>query len=160
MKKISIFDFDNTLCLTPDPKQGREIYKKKTGNVWPYGGWWGRKESLNLDIFEIPLNLPVYQRYLDSKDSYLVLATGRLFNLKAEVLKILSKYNLKFDEVHLNPGCETYQFKKDLFEKIITKNKPDKVLMYDDRQTHLAKFKDWALNQPCEVEVIDVNLLK
>ena len=160
MKKLSIFDFDNTLCFTPESKEGMKIYKDKTGQEWPYPGWWGRKESLDTDIFDIPLNKVVYDKYLSSKGDYLVLATGRLSKLTSEVSSILEKYELKFDEVHLNPGMDTYKFKTDLFEKVIYKIRPDKVVIYDDRDTHLIRFKEWSEKQPCTIEIIDVKKLK
>ena len=159
MKKISIFDFDNTLCLTPEPKEGHPIYKKVTGQDWPHKGWWGREESLDMDIFDIPLNEPVYKKYLHASDTYKVLATGRLSKLRSEVTKILDKYNLVFDEVHLNPGMDTFKFKTDLFEKLIYKFRPDIVTIYDDRQTHLQRFREWTKTKPCDIEIVDVTKL-
>jgi len=126
VKKISIFDFDNTLCLTPEPKEGHPIYKKVTGQDWPHKGWWGR---------------------------------GRLSKLRSEVTTILDKYNLIFDEVHLNPGMDTFKFKTDLFEKLIYKFRPDVVTIYDDRQTHLQRFREWVKTKPCDIEIVDVTRL-
>ena len=50
--KISIFDFDNTTMDTLNPEIGRPIYKEKTGKDWPFKGWWGRPESLDMNVFD------------------------------------------------------------------------------------------------------------
>ncbi len=105
------------------------------------------------------MNEPVYKKYLDSSDCYKVLATGRLSKLRSEVTTILDKYNLIFDEVHLNPGMDTFKFKTDLFEKLIYKFRPDVVTIYDDRQTHLQRFREWVKTKPCDIEIVDVTRL-
>ena len=51
---------------------------------------------------------------------------------------------------------DTYLFKRDLFERLIFRNKPDLFVMYDDRSEHLSKFEDWSKTQPCEIHIIDV----
>jgi hypothetical protein len=159
VKKLVSFDFDKTMCFTPEPEEGKIIFKNKTGLDWPYRGWWGRAETLNLEIFPIPVNQYVYREYLnylDDPNSYVILATGRLSKLRDEVISVLDHHDLKFDELHLNPGMDTYIFKRDLFEKLIFRNKPDLFVMYDDRGEHLSKFEDWAKTQPCEIHIIDV----
>ena len=60
MKKLVSFDFDKTMCFTPEPEEGKVIFKNKTGLDWPHRGWWGRSETLNLEIFSIPINQYVY----------------------------------------------------------------------------------------------------
>ena len=50
--KIEIYDFDGTLVDTQLPDTGKPIWKEKTGEDWPYKGWWGRVESLDMDVFE------------------------------------------------------------------------------------------------------------
>lgn len=39
--KISFYDMDGSLINSPEPEMGKELYKQKTGNEWPYVGWWG-----------------------------------------------------------------------------------------------------------------------
>ena len=159
MKKVVSFDFDGTMCYTPEPESGKVFFKNITGVSWPHQGWWGRGESLDLDVFQIPLNTEVYTDYLEhlsDTDSYVVLATGRLNKLKKEVQKVLDLYELEFDEVHCNPGMDTFLFKKRLFENLISTHNPDSFIMYDDRQEHLDKFGDWATTQNCQIIIIDV----
>ena len=65
IKKIVIFDFDGTLCFTPEPVEGKKIWFEKTGTVFPYPGWWSKKETLDMDIFYIPVNPFVYKKYFN-----------------------------------------------------------------------------------------------
>jgi hypothetical protein len=176
MKTLYSFDFDDTLCMTPNPLEGRQIWLDKFKFEFPaktkeqeienrkkrLTGWWGREESLDLDVFEIPKNEWVYKKYLEatSKDeSYIILATGRLekaFNMRVRVETILQKHNLSFDEIHLNWGMDTFKFKCSLFEQLIRKIKPTEFIMYDDRESHLPKFENWAKEQPIPITIVDV----
>ncbi len=157
--KLVSFDFDDTLCHTPLPEVGKEIWLEKTGTEWPHRGWWSKRESLDLDVFDIPINEWVYEKYLNaaSDDStYLVMVTGRVEPLRKEVELVLNHHNLSFDEVYLNFGGDTFSFKTRLFENLIKRVNPDEFIMYDDRQEHLPRFEEWAKTQPCKVTVVDV----
>ena len=157
--KLISFDFDDTLCHTPLPEDGKEIWFEKTGTEWPHRGWWSKPESLDLNVFDIPINDWVYQKYLEAvtnESVYLIMATGRIEPLRKEVEIVLNHHNLSFDEVYLNFGGDTFNFKTRLFENLINKIKPEEFIMYDDRQEHLPKFEEWALTQPCKVTVVDV----
>jgi len=159
IKKIVIFDFDGTMCYTPEPIEGEKIWFEKTGTVFPYTGWWSKKETLDQNIFHIPINPFVYKKYLEAvadDNTMTILATGRLIKLQREVEKVLTSHNLSFDLVACNNGGETYRFKTKLFEELINKYKPEVFVMYDDRHDHLVKFEMWARFQPCRVEIIDV----
>ena len=161
-KKLISFDFDETLCHTPLPEEGKIIWKEKTGTDWPYIGWWGKSESIDLEVFDVRVNPWVYEKYLEAKsnpDAYVILATGRLAKapkMRENVEKILNKHNLSFDEIHLNWGGDTYLFKKNLFEQTIEKVGSDEFIMYDDRTEHLEKFNEWASEQHVDVIVVDV----
>lgn len=168
MKKLVSFDFDGTLFFTPEEEMGKSIFKNITGLDWPYRGWWGRKESLDLRIFSIPINQYVYNNYLkhrEDPDTYVFLATGRLASKKVDltknVMRVLEQYDLTdgengFHEIHLNPGMDTFAFKVRLFESLIKKHQPDEFIMYDDRRGHLINFETWAQTQKCKVTIIDV----
>lgn len=159
MKKIVSFDFDDTLCLTPEPEEGKLIWFEKTGTTWPHRGWWSKPETLDLSIFDIPVNPFVYKKYLETvseDDTMVILATGRIVKLQKEVENVLRANNLTFDLVACNTGGDTYRFKTKLFEDLINKYRPEVFVMYDDRQEHLVQFEEWARNQPCRIEIIDV----
>lgn len=158
VKKLISFDFDDTLFKTPLPEDGKRIWKEKTGEDWPHRGWWSKPESLDMEIFNIPLSKKIYKKYLKAvsdPDNYVVLATGRIKPLEDEVMLILDKYGINFDEIHLNPGIDTYDFKSELFAKLINELEPEEYIMYDDRQEHLVRFKEWAKTLPCKVTIVD-----
>ena len=157
-KKLISFDFDDTLVKTPLPEEGKIVWKEKTGTDWPHRGWWSKPESLDMEIFDIPLNKHIYEDYerlLSDPENYIVLATGRITALRDEVDIILDHYGLDFDEIHLNPGEDTYEFKKQLFGDLIDKLQPEEYIMYDDRDIHLEKFVEWAKTLPCKTTIID-----
>lgn len=159
IKNVVSFDFDGTLLFTPEPETGKKIWLSKTGNVYPYPGWWGKKESLDLNIFYIPVNPFVHKKYLEARSNphtHTFLATGRIVKLRNEVDKILNSHDLTFDDVVLNPGMSTLNFKIKLFEQKIAKYKPDVFTMYDDRHDHIVEFEKWARFQKCRIEIIDV----
>ena len=72
------------------------------------------------------------------------------------VKKILNQHNLSFDEIYLNWGGDTYNFKTALFEQLIKKTNCEDFVMYDDRHEHLVKFRNWAKEQNCPVTVVDI----
>jgi len=162
-KRLVSFDFDDTLCHTPKPEEGKIIWKEKTGTEWPYGGWWGRSDSINPEIFDISINPWVYKKYLEAvadPDNYVILSTGRLQkaeNMRKHIDTILNIHNISFDEIHLNWGGDTYKFKTQLFEQKIEELGVHEFVMYDDRQSHLIRFEEWA--EECHVDVIVVDVV-
>ena len=53
MKRLIIFDLDGTLMNTPSPEEGKPLWEKHYGEKYPHIGWWGRKESLDTNVFNI-----------------------------------------------------------------------------------------------------------
>ena len=64
MKRLAVFDFDGTLFDSPEQEDGMRIWSQKTGQQYPHKGWWGRRESLDSDIFDIHILSPDDQ-YID-----------------------------------------------------------------------------------------------
>ncbi len=163
IKTVYVFDFDGTLFFSPIPDDGKAIYEQKTGNVWPYVGWWGKAETLDLDLFHVPINPWVKDKYdevLEDKDSIRIVATGRMekvFNMRKNVENIIQSYGLSFDDIYLNTMGDTLKFKIELFTDLIKRTKCERFVMYDDRHEHLVEFEKWAVIQPCEVVIVDVN---
>ena len=161
-KRLICFDFDDTLFHTPLPEEGKVIWKEKTGTEWPHRGWWGKPESIDDEIFNIPKNEWTYQRYLEAvadPDAYVILATGRLNKvpgMRENVEKILRDNNIEFDEVYLNWGGDTFIFKCNLLENLIEKMGVEELKFYDDREAHLPKFVEWAEELNIKSEIIDV----
>ncbi len=158
MEKIFVFDFDGTLFNTPEPERGKVIFKQKTGIDWPYRGWWSKKESLDTKIFDIKPIDWVYRKYLESlhEENHVILATGRMEELRNQVNKILVDNNTLFDKVYLNPGMDTFVFKVRVFDSLIEKHSPEEFTIYDDRDAHLVKFKEWSETKNININIIDV----
>lgn len=157
--KLICFDFDGTLIHTPTPETGRDEWEKATGLSWQGRGWWGNAESLNTKIFYPPVNQWVYNQFLNYQSddkNYVFIATGRLQKLERHVQKVLDLHDIKCD-LFCNTGGETFNFKRHLFEKIISENPSAKeFIMYDDRHEHLDRFVEWGKFQKIKVTIIDV----
>ena len=161
-KKLACFDFDDTLFYTPNPQEGKKIWFDKTGENWKHIGWWGKSETLDTNIFDIPLNKWVHDKYINltnDKETFVIVATGRLEKIKGmrdNIDKIFNKNGLQFDEVHLNTGSDTLNFKLKLFEQKIETLGVEEFIIFDDRQEHLPEFEKWADNQNIKITIVDV----
>lgn len=178
MKTMYIFDFDYTLFFSPTEDIGKSHYKLITGCDWPYNGWWSKKESLDVDIFNIPRNEYTYNKYLEAcndNNGSKILVTGRLNKvdgMRENIIKLLYRENYIFDEVlvmqkfnnkpengkngvYLSDGS-TYEFKIKLFDKIIEILDYDRIVIYDDRHEHIVKFYKWASTKKIEILIVNV----
>lgn len=146
--RIAVFDFDGTLANTPMPDTGKIEYKEKTGQEWPYNGWWGRPETLNMDIFDIPTIPSVVAAYHQEKknpNTLMVMLTGRIPKLHDLVKKILDSNGLRFDVYEYNNGGSTLTSKIKSMETLLDKYPNVKSLaMWEDRLEHVDAFKAWG----------------
>jgi len=158
--KLYVFDFDATLVDTPLPEVGRRIWKEKYGFDFPsksadeveknkkITGWWGRKESLDMDTFDMPMIPEVksaYDSVKNNPDVMKVMLTGRRGNLSDEVKKILDDKGLKFDMYLFNNKSDTLTAKLDYLNDILTNNPNIKdVTLFDDRTEHIPTFQKWG----------------
>ena len=165
-KHIFIFDFDYTMVHTPSPDVGIPVWEKSTGIDWHSvnKGWWGNGESLNTDIFDIPLNKWTHKYYIDAKnvpDAKVYLVTGRLKRMEAKVKNICDMHSLSFDEIHCCTGGGTLQYKIKTYDRIIEENKDAvEITIYDDRQEHMSDFIEWAHSKNIKINIIDAMLKK
>jgi hypothetical protein len=146
--RIAVFDFDGTLSDTPMPDTGRVEYEKITGSPWLHKGWWGRPETLDMDIFDIkpiPSVISAYKEERANPNTLVVMLTGRIPKLSSEVEKILSSYGLRFDVYEYNNGGATLNSKIDTMERLL-KQYPNvkSIKMWDDRLEHIPAFKAWG----------------
>lgn len=139
---LHIFDFDGTLCHSPLPETGVHQWAEHHGKEWPYKGWWSKEESLDLDVFEIPVIEFVYNAWKEAKHSEnaaTFLLTSRLYKLKPHVLKVLDKHGIHFDGYYFKHfGKE----KPDVVMDIL-KQYPNvkEVHVWDDRDKEIALYK-------------------
>jgi hypothetical protein len=159
--KISIFDFDGTLINTATPETGKITWKEKTGQDWPYIGWWSKKESLDSNVFDnnpISSVIDAYKVESNNPNTLLVMMTGRISKLSNEVEGILSSNGLKFDEYLYNNVSDTLKFKLGKLDKFLL-DYPDleSILMYDDREEHVIEFINWGKRHPeIKFEIVHV----
>lgn len=146
--KLSVFDFDGTTVDTGMPDTHKIIYKEKTGQDWPHKGWWGRAESLDMDVFDfraIPEVKSAYTIERQRPNTMVISLTGRRPKLSNEVEAILNHNGYTFDKYLYNYGGDTLSNKieqlNDLLSEIITIKD---VELFDDRAEHIPTFKNWG----------------
>jgi hydroxymethylpyrimidine pyrophosphatase-like HAD family hydrolase len=144
MKKVVFYDFDGTLIDSPEPESGKVIYEEITGKPYPHKGWWGRNESLDINVFTInPLYSieRLFRKDANDKETRVILLTNRLFKLSDPIMKILGINNMFFNH---------YSFKNDNRNKgeriydILTLEYPNVELVefYDDDMNNIEAVKD------------------
>jgi HAD domain family 1 in Swiss Army Knife RNA repair proteins len=161
IKEIYIFDFDGTLVNSPIPETGKAEYKAATGQDWPFKGWWGRPETLDMSVFKIePISSVVaeYEKIKDRPDVLRVMLTGRIKSLSKYVEVILDKNGLKFDLYFYNQGATTLDFKLGVLNGLISEyTNATSIFLFDDRDEHIGPFRVWGQSvNPIDVKVIHV----
>lgn len=138
---LSFYDFDGTLIDSPMPDSGKQEWKEKTGKEYEHVGWWGRPESLSLDVFEInpiPSVLNQFRSDTTKSDTKTIMLTSRLKKLQPEIEKILQSHNIVFDELSLKQGGGE---KDDRIREYLTRYPDvDTINVYDDRDKEMVVF--------------------
>ena len=148
--KLAIFDFDGTLIRNPEPHDAKLIYKEKTGKDWPHVGYWSKPESLDMEIFNLPIikdTVLDYTKEIANESTVVVLLTGRLERMADLVKKVLFSHSLVFDEYEFNTGGRTEICKMKSMDKLLNKY-PDvtELECWDDRLEHIPIFEEWGKN--------------
>ena len=143
IKRLIAFDMDGCLINSPMPDTGKKIWKEKTGNDYPFLGWWGRKESLDLNVFDIKPFTSMYQQYKKEKstpNTYVIVLTSRMEKLRPEVQAILDANNIYVDKLDMKYNGLTKG------ERVLEyiNNFPDlvEVSVFDDRDSDLESYKN------------------
>ena len=132
--EISIFDFDNTLVKTPYPESIDYMDKH---------------ESLDEDKWEFKPKKNINKIYQTLPTSNLkVLLTNRIDVVQEEVLSLLEKRGIVFDEHMFIKGRDGNRSKGDRLLKLLKKYPNiEKVSYWDDKQKHIddmyEKSKDF-----------------
>lgn len=152
IKILHAIDFDGTLCNSPEPEEGKVTWEDVTGEEYPHIGWWGRKESLDTDVFEINMFddiVNIVRREELNEDSYVFVLTNRIEKLKPEVQNILNLNGVRVDFV------DTKRNGKNKGERILEylETFPDleEINVYDDRPKEIDSFKSVIDKMPSNV---------
>lgn len=155
--RIEIFDFDGTLIATPLPEEGKPVWLAKKGSEWPHKGWWSKRESLDMEVFEMPIIKEAHDGFLaiESQENVLkILMTGRITPLGAQVKAILDSKGLVFDRYEFCDTHDTLEFKlKKLSELREEFPHVTVIKMYEDREPHVDSFKKWAEAEDITFEI-------
>lgn len=155
--KLRFFDFDGCLFDSPMPETGKIEWGNFYNTTYPYVGWWGRLESMDLVAFNILPREEVYNIYNTgvNADTIDFVLTSRLLRFHETIKELLHVNDINIVD-----------------ENILTKNKYEKgerilqvvkkyidsgsnitdVFFYDDRDREIDSanlFKD-------EIEMLGV----
>lgn len=153
-KRIAIFDFDGTVVDTPLPETGRKLYEQVTGREWPHKGWWSKPDSLDMDIFPMPVieaAVAAFHKEKATPGTLTVMMTGRIKKLSKHVEAILHAKGLVFDEYVYNTGAMgnvTLDYKLAMLDTY-RKKYPflESFALWEDRVEHVDAFKEWGAKQ-------------
>lgn len=133
MKRLVCYDFDGTLINTYGPEIGKPMWEEYYNEKFKYSGWWGRKESLDTNVFDIkpfPNILAKLHDDIADPDTTTIILTSRMEKLRPELENILSLNGIKVDELITKRGRED---KGDVILKIENYNQDLKeIVVYDD----------------------------
>ena len=152
IKKICIFDFDQTLCASPEnTPENRKLWESKTGREWLHKGqgWWSKDESLDYNVFDISLNediLDAAKSAIGDPEVYTVLLTGRIPKFSSKIKEIMRRGGLDYmDAYYFNDSHNTLNFKLSKME-FLKKEFPEAEFMemWEDRVEHITHFIAWG----------------
>lgn len=142
IKRLCVMDFDSTLFNTPSPETGKAEWSRKMGKPYPHIGWWGRPESLDLNVFDIkpfPSVLLQLKKEVVLPDTYIVILTSRMEKLRPQVQAILDANKIRVDKLDMkraegDKGVKVMRYIQE-FPELKTVN------VYDDRDTDIESYE-------------------
>jgi len=164
MKRLCCYDYDGTLINSPEPEIGKKQWEEKMGQPYPYKGWWGRRESLDTNVFNIkpfPNILARLQEDMADPDTTTIILTSRMEKLRLELENILKLNGIVVDELITKRGAAD---KGDIILRIAEYNQDLKeIVVYDDfanrnaeKIAEYTKIKD-KLSSDIKYDIFYVN---
>jgi hypothetical protein len=133
MKRLAIYDFDGTLINSPEKEEGIQQWEKVKGTPYPHQGWWGRKESLDTEVFDIkpfPTILAKLKADMADPNTTTIILTSRMEKLRPQLENILKLNGIVVDELITKRGAED---KGDVILRIENYNQDlEEIIVYDD----------------------------
>ena len=152
IKRLIAFDFDGTLFQTFEPQEGKPMWEKHYGKPYPYMGWWGRPESLDLNVFDIvPFQSVKHQldKEITTEDTYVIILTSRMEKLRPEVQAVLDKNDITVDKLDMKRA------EGDKGKKILRyiQEFPDlvEISVFDDRDSDIQSYENIRNQIPKEI---------
>jgi hypothetical protein len=140
--RLQVFDLDGTLISSPMPETGKKEWELAKKCKYPYSGWWGRPESLDLNVFDIkpfPKVLSILNKDVSTPATYTIVLTSRQEKLRPLVQAVLDANHIKVDKLDMQRGARTKGQKiLDYASKL-----PDlkEINVYDDKDTDIASYE-------------------
>jgi len=140
--RLAVFDFDGTLIDSPMPETGKAQWSEKMGKPYPFSGWWGRPESLDLEVFDIkpfPSVLKQLQKEQQTPDTQVIVLTSRMEKLRPYVEAVLEKNNIVVDKVDMkraegDKGVKVLRYVSALPDLV-------EINVYEDRDTDIEAYE-------------------
>lgn len=154
-KKIGIFDFDGSVCISPEKKPENLAKWSERNPTRPFGGgWWGNVNSLCIETFNPQLVDHVKSDLLEriaDPTCYTALLTGRIPRFSKVVKEILRKHGVPYmDAYYFNDQQSTLPFKLNKLEEIRLEFPTAEVFeMWEDREEHIPYFVEWGQQHFC-----------
>jgi hypothetical protein len=140
--RLCAFDFDSTLIDSPQKESGKIQWSEKMGKPYSYQGWWGRPESLDLNVFDIkpfPKILNLLNKDVSTPATYTIVLTSRQEKLRPLIQKILDVNNIHVDKLDMQRDQRTKG------QKILdyVKKFPDlrEINVYDDKDSDIKSYE-------------------
>jgi len=153
VKRLIVFDFDGTLINSPESEEGKKIWLQTKGEEYPHLGWWGRPESLDLNVFDIkpfPSVLLQLKKELVTPNTYVIILTSRMEKLRPYVQAVLDKNGIVVDKLDMkraegDKGVKILRYFKQ-FPELKT------ICVYDDRESDIQSYENIRTQIPEEIE--------
>ena len=143
IKKLAFYDFDSTLIESPMPEEGKEQWAEYYGQPYPHKGWWGRAESLDMNVFDIDVfdNIVSLARNdIQDPNTRAYILTSRLERLRPQLTAILDSIGLHFDELILKKDERSKG--QVVLDEIAKYPDVERVDVYDDNyEREITSFK-------------------
>ena len=143
IERLVAFDMDGTLMNTPLQEVGMKVWSLVKGTPYPHKGWWGRPESLDLDVFDIkpfPSMLKQLEKELSTPNTCVIILTSRMNKLRPQVQAVLDANNIDVDYLDMKYDG------RDKGQKILSyiEQMPDleEVSVFDDRICDIDVYRN------------------
>ncbi|KAJ5692470.1 hypothetical protein N7462_001893 [Penicillium macrosclerotiorum] len=170
IRTIHVYDFDNTLFLSPLPNpqlwNGSTIGFLQAWETFANGGWWHDPNILSATGKGMEIEEPrgwdgwwneqifrLVKLSMEQKDALTVLLTGRGEANFADLIKrMAASKGLEFDLIGLKPEVgpagqrfsSTMTFKQQFLEELVyTYDEAEEIRVYEDRVKHVKAFRDF-----------------